>query len=70
MMGSISTSEWTFLAWHASGFYFRVFGWGLAFDSRSPRAYFSERYGYRKVWRWGAGGRFTLSLLRPFRRAS
>ena len=42
----------TFWQWHESGFYFRVRGYGLSFDT-DQRVSFSERYGHKKVLRLG-----------------
>jgi hypothetical protein len=51
----------TFFQPTRGGFYFRVLGYGLALGKdRKPR--FSERYGYRKVWRWR---RWDAMLLTP-----
>jgi hypothetical protein len=49
----------TFWVSHESGFYFRVFGYGLSIDS-NRRVSFSERYGYRKVLRIG---RWAIEVL-------
>jgi hypothetical protein len=51
----------TFWVSHSSGFYFRLFGYGLSFDLNLPRL-FSERYGYRRVLRIG---RLAIEWLRP-----
>lgn len=52
----------TFWCWHASGFYFRVRGYGLAVDFNS-RVTFSERNGYRsKLVRIG---KFAIEVLKP-----
>lgn len=50
----------TFWCTHGKGFYFLVFGHGLAVQ-RDLRVYFSERYGQRRVYRLG---RWSLELLR------
>lgn len=50
----------TFVCVHRKGFFFRVRGKGLAFEI-DQRRYFSERYGYRKVYRIG---RLALEVLR------
>ena len=53
----------TFFVWgptHGfSGFYFRIGGYGLAWNRDLPQL-FSERYGHRKVWRFG---RWALQFL-------
>lgn len=41
----MNTNE-TFWVWHSSGFYFRVRGYGLSVDFKSP-VLFSERKGCR-----------------------
>jgi hypothetical protein len=51
----------TFWHKHKSGFYFRVRGYGVAIDTDLPVS-FSERNGYRKVWRVG---RVAVQLLTP-----
>jgi len=33
------------------GFWFRIFGYGMAVSTMTPM--FSERFGYRKIWRIG-----------------
>jgi len=50
----------TFFVSHGYGFYLRVFGYGIAFDRDLP-ILFSERNGYRKLWRVG---RYSLQWLR------
>lgn len=50
----------TFWVTHEKGFYFRVFGYGLSVQ-RDREVYFSERYGYKKVWRLG---RWAIEFLR------
>lgn len=42
----------TFFVKHSSGLYFRIGGYGLAFE-RDMTPLFSERNGYRRVWRIG-----------------
>jgi len=59
----------TFLVKHERGLYFRIFGYGLAFN-RDMRPSFSERYGHRKILRigrWAIGflHRRSLMLMRP-----
>ena len=44
---------------HQSGFWFRVFGYGLAFDIDFPVLY-SERHGFRTVHRFG---RLSIEVL-------
>lgn len=51
----------TFWCSHESGFYFRLFGYGLSFDIAMP-VLFSERYGHRKVLRIG---RLAVQWLTP-----
>jgi hypothetical protein len=41
-----------YLTTHTSGFWFRIFGYGLAFDIDLPVLY-SERHGFRRVSRFG-----------------
>lgn len=50
------------LAWYVSrgGFWFRVFGYGLAISNARPL--FSERMGHRRVLRIAGWG---ISVLRP-----
>lgn len=50
----------TFFCRHESGFYFRVFGYGMSIDIDMP-ALFSERYGFRKVLRIG---RISIQVLK------
>lgn len=50
----------TFIRFFRWGCYFRVNGRGLAIQLDLP-VLFSERYGYRKVWR---AGRWSAELLR------
>lgn len=48
------------LAIHPKGFWFRLFGWGLSFDTDLP-VFYSERHGFRKVHRFG---RLAVQVLR------
>ncbi|WP_193727210.1 hypothetical protein [Burkholderia sp. BE17] len=57
---NIRISRDTFFVAHRKGFFFRLRGKGLAFEI-DHRRYFSERYGYRKVYRIG---RLSLEVLR------
>lgn len=50
----------TFWCSHESGFYFRIAGYGLSVERDMP-ALFSERYGYRRVLRFG---RWAIQWLR------
>jgi len=45
------------------GFWFRIFGCGLAIGKDRP-VLFSERYGYQKVFRLG---RWSVHALKPYR---
>lgn len=51
----------TFWCNHDRGFYFRVFGYGMAVEVDMP-VLFSERYGHRRVLRIG---RIAVQWLRP-----
>lgn len=51
----------TFWCSHSSGFYFRVRGYGLSFDTDLP-VLFSERNGHRHVLRIG---RLAVQWLTP-----
>lgn len=53
----------TFYVSHSHGFYFLIFGYGLAF-AKDTRPLFSERNGYRKVLRIG---RWAIECLKPSR---
>lgn len=50
----------TFIRFFRWGLCFRINGSGLVVQRDLPRL-FSERYGYRKVWR---AGRWSIELLR------
>lgn len=56
----IKISRDTLVCVHRQGFLFLLRGKGLAFEI-DQRRYFSERYGYRKVYRIG---RLSLEVLR------
>jgi hypothetical protein len=49
----------TFWVSHEAGFYFRLLGYGLSVE-RDRRPSFSERYGYKRVWRIG---RWAIEVL-------
>jgi hypothetical protein len=51
----------TFWQTTESGFYFRIRGYGLSFDTDLP-VMFSEREGMHYVWRLG---RYSLEILTP-----
>ncbi|AJY40028.1 hypothetical protein I6G56_26640 [Burkholderia humptydooensis] len=56
----IRISSDTFFVVHRKGFFFRLRGKGLAFEI-DRGCYFSQRYGHRKVYRFG---RLSLEVLR------
>lgn len=52
----------TFIEFHKHGFYFRVFGYGLAVINRDEvKPFFSIRNGYRKEYKIGKWGIQLLS---------
>lgn len=59
-MKGFSITPRTFVVVHSTGFYFRASGKGISVDLDLP-ALFSERNGYRKVWRIG---RLAVQVLR------
>ena len=56
---------WLAYCFFHAGFWIRVFGYG-PFIRRDREVYFSERYGYRKVWRIG---RWSFEWLKPSKSA-
>ena len=58
------TTRKTFFVTHETGVYFRVYGYGLAVEKDLYRS-FSERNGYRRIYRLG---RWSLEVLKPERR--